>query len=655
MFAHEGFITTLFRQFRTQITVGLAGGIIAFSLVDAAMAQEPQLLPDVNAVDSQESNDRVAIDATEVSETTDRMVVSTDVNEVVGHAVYSAHAACFDDDPFPAAQKCGVCHPKHYKEWSVSPHSYAQMSPVFNAFQNAENELLHGTLGDFCIRCHTPVGMALQEPRGGTNMDRYITSREGITCVVCHRISQPNSRGSGRASLVAGGTHQVVYGSLGSEILEEVLANPDEYGVLKSQPDPTVRGRDIHSTSYRFFQLTTSGFCGQCHDVLFPLGFRLEDAFSEYKSSPAARQCGQQCQDCHMGTIQGRPSGYFFEPTAVVGNKSTRPRKRTSHVWAGPDFSVVHPGIFPHNPAAQREEGDHSIDGGLATLREWIVFDWKGGWGTKEYEAEAAKHKDWDFGPWQDPARRIKARDILHDQFATLAWYKRKRIEVLREGFGLSQIHDIHADEKGIHFKVDMTNLTLGHGVPTGFDGERPIYLQVVVWDRNEHVVFRSGDLDPNGDYRDDHSFFVHNGEIPRDRQLASLQSKFITRNIRGNEREQILPIPYSLNPLNFDRPATRPFTPLGRPLGARKHKQLIMPCGEREAKYHVPAEQLTGCGPYYINIRLMAGMVPNNLVKTIEFTGFDYGMSSREVSDAITQGQVIVREVCGVVDCHCE
>ncbi len=144
----------------------------------------------------------------------------------------------------------------------------------------------------------------------------------------------------------------------------------------------------------------------------------------------------------------------------------------------------------------------------------------------------------------------------------------------------------------------------------------------------------------------------MHNGVIHRDRQLFTLQSKFITRNIRGNEREQILPIPYSLNPLNFDRPALRPFTPLGRPLGARKHKQNIEPLGNRWAKYHVPACNLTGNGPYYVNVRFIAGMVPINLVKTIEFTGFDYGMSSRDVSEAIVKGHVIVRETGAVFHC---
>ena len=83
------------------------------------------------------------------------------------------------------------CHEDHFREWSVSPHAYAQLSPVFNAFSNKLLKLTNGTIGDFCIRCHTPTGMALHEPMNISNMDRPPTSREGVTCVVCHRINQP--------------------------------------------------------------------------------------------------------------------------------------------------------------------------------------------------------------------------------------------------------------------------------------------------------------------------------------------------------------------------------------------------------------------------------------------------------------------------------
>ena len=50
-------------------------------------------------------------------------------------------------------------------------------------------------------------------------------------------------------------------------------------------------------------------------------------------------------------------------------------------------------------------------------------------------------------------------------------------------------------------------------------------FLRVTVKDPDGEVVFLSGDLDPNGDYRDSHSLYVHNHELPLDKQLFTLQS----------------------------------------------------------------------------------------------------------------------------------
>ena len=199
------------------------------------------------------------------------------------HVVDEAHAACFTEDPFPSAKKCQTCHAEHYREWSASPHAYAQLSPIFNAMSNRLNVLSNGTLGDFCIRCHTPVGMALEEPINMSNLDRHPSAREGVTCVTCHRMNQAWGKGSGRQALVAGGLDTPVYGPIGNKLLAEVLASPEKYGVLKTYAKDDNRARPIHSESVPFFQMSTSSFCGACHDVFAPNGFRLEDAFSEFK------------------------------------------------------------------------------------------------------------------------------------------------------------------------------------------------------------------------------------------------------------------------------------------------------------------------------------------------------------------------------------
>ncbi|HUG69624.1 MAG TPA: multiheme c-type cytochrome [Pirellulaceae bacterium] len=566
-------------------------------------------------------------------------------HEAISYATDQAHADCFADDPFPSAAKCQICHPGHYREWSVSAHAYAQLSPVFNAMSNRLIEGNNGTLGDFCIRCHTPVGMALDEPINMSQMDRHPAAREGVTCVVCHRVNQNWGKGSGRLALVAGGLTAPIYGPTGNQILAEVLANPDRYGVMRTDDAPTSRGREVHAEVVPFFALTTPAVCGSCHDVFAPNGFRLEDAFSEFKTSPAAREKFQNCQDCHMGLSPGEASGYAFAPAAKVGNAWTQPRKRTNHMMAGPDHSVIHPGLFPHNPDAVREEHAVFVTGpetGLATMREWLQFDYRAGWGTEQFERNLPDGYSFPAA-WESQTRRLRAADILRDQFDLLDELNLARHQVLSVGYRLGDIVLDKAGRDGIRFRVNVFNGTDGHGVPTGFDAERLVFLRVTVWDRNGKLVFVSGDLDPNGDVRDSHSFYVHNDELPLDRQLFSLQTKFITRNVRGGEREQILTIPFSLDPLPYFRPETRPFTVLGRPVGARKHKQNIEVGGERWAKYHIGRSQLTCNGPYDVHVDLVAGMVPVNLVHEISSVGFDYHMSAREVADAVVAGHMIL------------
>ena len=55
----------------------------------------------------------------------------TKEDEDVAAMAATEHANLFIENDYPSATTCATCHPKHYKEWSVSQHSYAQLSPVY--------------------------------------------------------------------------------------------------------------------------------------------------------------------------------------------------------------------------------------------------------------------------------------------------------------------------------------------------------------------------------------------------------------------------------------------------------------------------------------------------------------------------------------------
>jgi hypothetical protein len=130
---------------------------------------------------------------------------------------------------------------------------------------------------------------------------------------------------------------------------------------------------------------------------------------------------------------------------------------------------------------------------------------------------------------------------------------------------------------------------------------------------------------------------------MPFDEQLFSLQSKFITRNLRGGEREQVLAVDYSIDPLPFIRPETRSHILTARTTSARKQARVLPPLSSRWAEYHVDGGLLGGEGPYTVRVRMISQMVPVNLMREISGVGFDYSMSPREVAYRVANGARIL------------
>ena len=640
---------------------------------------------------------------------------------LAGKDADKAHSEIYAESIYPSAKTCAACHPKQYSEWAVSQHAYAQLSPIYMAMQMRINTITSGTNGDFCIRCHNQIGMNFNEPIELSNLKRPASSREGITCSVCHRVNKSYGKISGRLPLVRGPMHSIVFGPSakdGQEEVDYVLNDPDKKG-FRVVADPKDRGLMIHKKSDTFFELTQPGFCGTCHDVTLLNGFRLEEAFSEYKQTSSAKN-EESCQDCHMATVPGQVSKYEVGPAAVVNGIPTRKRRLSNHFFAGPDYSLIHPGLFPHNPKAAE----------FAELEDWLAFDWKAGWGTEEFEEYAEEPGDaiafikialedakkepealqemaasfeelmellgedvvtknksafeslvaysesfedvetlgdkevetlknlkgelealatklgLNFpDTWADSGDRMEAREILDDNLERLKWAETERYKIMRHGYQLGDLQTVANNSNGLKFSIPVRNGTNGHGVPTGFDAERLVFLQVTVRDSKGNAVYKSGDRDPNGDVRDRHSLYVHNGELPPDDDLFNLQTKFIVRMARGGEREQVLAVNTSTSALPFVRPETRATILYGRPLGARKHKKTIEPLGVKNPSYAVPAGKLREGETYSVNVKLIAQMIPVHLIPAIQESGFDYGMTPRELAENVVEGAMMLHE----------
>lgn len=341
-----------------------------------------------------------------------------------------------------------------------------------------------------------------------------------------------------------------------------------------------------------------------------------------------------------MGKKPGIKSGYAEGPVAHIGGKPTPDARVTNHQFPGPDYSIVHPGIFPHST-----EGPE-----IASFTDWLSFDYRAGWGSDIFEN--VNNSGYPFpDAWKSHEKRRDAHEFIQLQIERLANSDVARYQLLRRGYQFGKFVVEENSDAGIAFNVEIKNGTDGHNVPTGFDAERLVFVQVTVTDKNGAVVFRSGDRDPNGDVRDFLSRYVHNWEVPADPYLLSLESDFLGLTVRGGYRPEILTVNYSQTALPFVRPNTASSLLTGRPPATRKLVRALPPNGTRWGEYKVAAEELTGKAPYSVNLKFISQMVPAHLAWDVSGVGFDYGLSAKEVADRIVKGALVLWEHNIVLD----
>ena len=503
---------------------------------------------------------------------------------------------------YPTAAQCGECHKQIYEEWSSSQHAYASISPMFHAFEQKFQELTQGTVGTFCVRCHQQVGTQLGEKRETPLWKRAQISREGVTCITCHRVKAQYGKVNGERRVEPGKIYEPVYGTGEKSVLKNILKDKDSYSVKTSKNG---RGTDIHNGMMTNPQLKKSEFCVSCHQVAVNLGIKLEIVWDQFRDSPA-RKAGVTCQDCHMGKVPGKPDGYSTAPSAIVGGRKINPgRRHANHSFIGPGYSIAHPGIFPHNPKAK-----------AFTIKDWLNFDWRAGWGTPKFEDKVAAGKIKVKFPkrWADPIDREDARVIIDENLAKLKKRYALRREVMENGTKVDGpfIEGTPRVGRAVSFAYRIKNLNSGHNLPSGSLGAQPqLWVNVALIDPDGKNVWESGYIDRNGDLADLHSLEVAAGKIRVDQQLVNFQTKFLTTNVKGTDREMYLPVNFDVDPLPHLRPPGVPTTVLNHPPLVRMENHSLPPLGKKRARYTVPGHLIKKPGKYRLAFRLRSRAEP--------------------------------------------
>lgn len=208
---------------------------------------------------------------------------------------------------FIRAERCVGCHKDTHAAWSESLHRNAAREP----FYRESADILLRTRGiEFtrhCESCHTPVALfsgALTKSAPRQRAPFTEVDDEGVTCTVCHSITEARLNGSGsytirRPALLAREDGTPVYGDITDEqILADVPAH--KRAVMR----PLLRQPE---------------FCATCHKVDAPPplnGYKHVRGFSaydEWQQSGASRESvgsfyrsdrRMDCRSCHMPKVE---------------------------------------------------------------------------------------------------------------------------------------------------------------------------------------------------------------------------------------------------------------------------------------------------------------------------------------------------------------
>ncbi len=537
---------------------------------------------------------------------------------------------------YPTAAQCGECHKQIYEEWSSSQHAYASISPMFHAFEQKFQELTRGTVGTFCVRCHQQVGTQLGEKRETPLWERAQISREGISCITCHRVKEAYGKVNGERRVEAGKIYDPVYGSGEKSVLKDVLANKDTYSVKTSDDG---RGNSIHNGMMTNPQITKSEFCVSCHQVAVNLGIKLEIVWDQYRDSPA-RKAGVTCQDCHMGKNPGMADGYATAASAIVGGKEINPgRRHADHRFMGPGYAITHPGVFPHNKKALS-----------VSMKKWLQFDWRAGWGTPEFEDKVADGKlKVDFpAEWANFVDREDAREIIDENLKTLDMRDDIRRKIMENGSEIKGPFFQGAARVGqtLAFSYNIKNKNTGHNLPSGSLGAQPqLWANVALLDPDGKNIWESGYVDNDGNMADLHSLEVAAGRVSIDQQLVHFQTKFLTTNIKGTDREMYLPVNFDIDQLPQLRAPQVPTTVLNHPPLVRMENHSLTPLGEKTASYSVPGSLIKKPGKYRLAFRMRSRSEPIYFMRFVGATKeMERRMNERMLNFHVMTADVEVR-----------
>ena len=218
----------------------------------------------------------------------------------------------------------------------------------------------------------------------------------------------------------------------------------------------------------------------------------------------------------------------------------------------------------------------------------------------------------------------------MSENFAKLRERRELRRQVMENGVKVDgpYIQDNPRVGQSLAFNYKIKNLNKGHNLPSGSLGAQPqLWVNVALVDPDGKNIWESGYVDNDGNMADLHSLEVAAGSVEIDQQLVHFQTKFLTTNVKGTDREMYLPVNFDIDPLPHLRPPQVPTTILNHPPLVRMENHSLPPLAEKIAKYSVPANLIKKPGKYRLAFRMRSRAEP---IYFMRFVGATKEMEQR-------------------------
>ncbi len=225
-------------------------------------------------------------------------------------------------EQFFSAERCASCHKDTHAAWAESLHRNSAREPFYKESVDILEHARGSKPTQHCESCHSPVAVFSGSLTNGSKGPRPLED-EGVTCVVCHSITEARLDGTGSYTIRR----------------PALLAREDGTPVTGDVPDAAIKA-DIagHRRAMMRPLLKQSEFCAVCHKSSAPpelngdkfiRGFSVYDEWQQSGASTNTvtpyyrREQAVDCRGCHMPKVES-----LNDPSAKDGVIA-------SHRWIG--------------------------------------------------------------------------------------------------------------------------------------------------------------------------------------------------------------------------------------------------------------------------------------------------------------------------------